>query len=135
MLIKEKEIAADDIQQLTDLLSQNLTLQQKFLVERERHLLQAHLKAELSPIHFLNFYYKDSRDWALIHDLRIEENGFSAHFDHILINRRFDIYVIGSQNFYNGLRITPEGDFLAMTVAAIKRSNPPLMNAKSTARP
>jgi hypothetical protein len=113
MLIKKKEIIAEDIQQLTELLAQDLTFQQKFLVERELRILQAPLKAELSPIHFLNFYYKDSPDWALIHDLRIEENGFSARFDHLLINRRFNIYLIGSRNFYNGLRITPEGDFLA----------------------
>ena len=112
MLIKKKEYFEEDIQKLTDLLSQDFSLQQKFLIERELRVLQSPLTGQPNSTHFLEFYYKDNRDWALIHDLRIENNGFAAQFDHILINRAFTFFVIESKNFNYGIKITGDGEFL-----------------------
>lgn len=112
MLIKNKELIEEEIYQLKDLLKQELSLHQKFLVERELQILQSGINGELNSTHFLNFYYQDSPDWAVIHDLRIENNGDAARYDHLLINRRFNFYVIESKNFSYGLKITPEGEFL-----------------------
>ena len=112
MLIKTKELIEEEIYQLNDLLKQELSLHQKFLVERELQILQSGLNGELNSTHFLNFYYQDDPDWALIHDLSIENNGDAARYDHLLINRRFNVYMIESKNFSYGLKITPEGEFL-----------------------
>ena len=112
MLIKTKELIEEEIYQLNDLLKQDLNLHQKFLVERELQILQSGLNGELNSTHFLNFYYQDSPDWAVIHDLSIENNGDAARYDHLLINRRFNVYMIESKNFSYGLKITPEGEFL-----------------------
>lgn len=112
MLIKNKELIEEEIYQLNDLLEQELSLQQKFLIERELQLLQSGLNGELTSTHFLNFYYQDNPDWAVIHDLSIENNGDVARYDHLLINRRFNFYVIESKNFSYGLKITPDGEFL-----------------------
>jgi hypothetical protein len=35
-----------------------------------------------------------------------------AQIDHLLINRFLDVYVLESKNFYYGIKITPEGEFL-----------------------
>jgi hypothetical protein len=112
MLIKKKDYIEEDIQKLTDLLSQDFSLDQKFLIERELRILQSPLTGQPNSTHFLEFYYKDNRDWALIHDLRIENNGYSAHFDHILINRAFKFFVLESKNFTYGIKITEDGEFL-----------------------
>jgi hypothetical protein len=112
MLIKDKELIEEEIYLLNDLLKQELSLHQKFLVERELQILQSGLNGELNSTHFLNFYCQDSPDWAVIHDLNIENNGDAARYDHLLINRRFKFYVIESKNFSYGLKITPDGEFL-----------------------
>ena len=112
MLIKNKELIEEEIHQLNDLLKRELSLHQKFLIERELQILQSGVNAELNSTHFLNFYYQDSPDWAVIHDLSVENNGDAVRFDHLLINRRFNFYVIESKNFSYKLKITPEGDFL-----------------------
>ena len=112
MLIKEKELIEEEIYQLNDLLKLELNLYQKFLIERELQILQSGLNGELNSTHFLNFYYQDNPDWAVIHDLSVENNGDAARIDHILINRRFNFYVIESKNFSYGLKITPDGEFL-----------------------
>ena len=112
MLIKKKEFIEEDIQKLTDLLAQDFSLHQKFLIERELRILQSPLTGQPNSTHFLEFYYKDNRDWALIHDLRIENNGCAARFDHILINRAFKIFVLESKNFTYGIKITGDGEFL-----------------------
>lgn len=112
MLIKNKEFIEEGIEQLTGLLSQEFSLHQRFLIERELRMLQSAQNGELSSTHFLNFYYQDSRNWVVIHDLSIENNGDAAQFDHILINRRFNFYAIESNNFSYGLKITADGEFL-----------------------
>jgi hypothetical protein len=112
MLIKNKEFIQEEIEQLTGLLSPELSLQQKFLVERELRMLHAARNGEMSSTHFLNFHYQDSPNWAVLHDLSIENNGSSAQFDHILINRQYNIYAIESKNFSYGLKITTDGEFL-----------------------
>jgi len=112
MLVKEKELVEDDVHELENLLSRDLNLHQRFLVERELCKLQAPQKGDLCSTHVLNFYFKDSRDWAVIHDLVVKENGFSAQFDHILINRFLEFYVFEAENFSYKVKITPDGEFL-----------------------
>lgn len=112
MLIKSKQFIEEEIEQLENFLSQDISLHQKFLIERELRLLQSSQNGELSSTHFINFYYQDNRDWAIIHDLSIENNGDAAQFDHVLINRRFNFFVIESKNFPYGLKITADGEFL-----------------------
>ena len=57
MLIKNKEFIEEGIEQLTGLLTPDLSLQQKFLVERELRMLRSARDGELSATHFLNFYF------------------------------------------------------------------------------
>ena len=112
MLIKAKEFIEEEIEQLKNFLSQDISHHQKFLIERELRLLQSSHTGELSSTHFINFYCQENRDWAVIHDFSVENNGDSAQFDHVLINRQFNFFVIESKNFPYGIKITAEGEFL-----------------------
>ncbi len=112
MLIKSKDGRLEDIQELNRLLSLNITAKQRFSIERELKCLVSGDRNEQNSAYYLDFSYKDSLNWALIHDLRIEHRGRVAQIDHLLINRFLDVYVLESKNYYYGIKITEEGEFL-----------------------
>lgn len=112
MLLKQKDNRDADIQELNRLLGGNLTAKQRFMVERELKCLQSGERNEQNSAYYLDFRYKDSKNWAVIHDLRIEHRGRVAQIDHLLINRFLDVFVLESKNYYYGIKVTPEGEFL-----------------------
>lgn len=112
MLIKSKDGRLEDIQELNRLLSLNITAKQRFLIERELKCLVSGERNEQNSAYYLDFRYKDSLNWALIHDLRIEHRDRVAQIDHLLISRFLDVYVLESKNYYYGIKITEEGEFL-----------------------
>lgn len=112
MLIKSKDGRLEDIQELNRLLTLNITAKQRFSIERELKCLVSGERNEQNSAYYLDFKYKDSLNWALIHDLRIEHRGRVAQIDHLLINRFLDVYVLESKNYYYGIKITEEGEFL-----------------------
>ena len=112
MLIKDRDAREGAAEQLKGLLSLNLSARKKFLVERELKNICPGRDGGKNASHFINFYYADSRNWAIIHDLKIEANGSAAHIDHLLINRFLDIYLLESKNYTYSLKITTEGEFL-----------------------
>jgi hypothetical protein len=113
MLIKEKEKRSDEVNELKKVLDNNLTQKQRFLANREIQNILSGERGEDDSAYFIDYYYKNSKNWVVIHDLRLEYNGFSAQIDHLLISRNFDIYVLESKNFYYGIKITEMGEFLA----------------------
>jgi hypothetical protein len=112
MLLKSKDGRLEDIQELNRLLTLNVTAKQRFSIEREIKCLVSGERNEQNSAYYLDFKYKDSPHWALIHDLRIEHRGRVAQIDHLLINRFLDVYVLESKNYYYGVKITEEGEFL-----------------------
>jgi hypothetical protein len=113
MLIKKRDNHGADVLTLQRLLDSNVTSKQRFLIEREIKCLGSGVRGEESSAYYMDFRYKDNDNWAVIHDLRLEHNGFVAQIDHLLINRILDVYVLESKNYYYGIKITPEGEFLA----------------------
>jgi len=111
MLIKEKDQNQQQIDYLTDLLDRDFPEVQKRLIERELKCLYSGDKGEESSAYYLNFDFANNKNWALIHDLRIEHKGQVAQIDHLLIGRMMDCYVIESKNFSSGVLISDEGDF------------------------
>jgi hypothetical protein len=112
MLLKSKDGRQEDIQELNRLLTQKVTVKQRFEIERELKCLLSGERNEKNSAYYLDFSYKNSINWALIHDLRVEHRGWVAQIDHLLINRFLDIYVLESKNYYYGVKITDEGEFL-----------------------
>jgi hypothetical protein len=112
MLIKARDNHDVDVETLRVLLDRQLPAKQRFLIEREIKCIGSGARGEESSAYYIDFRYKDSENWAVIHDLRLEHRGFVAQIDHLLINRFLDIYVLESKNYYYGIKITPEGEFL-----------------------
>lgn len=100
-----------EIDQLSSLLRGDITPNQRFLIERELKAMKNGIRGEEDAAYYINFYYGNSKNWAIIHDLRIEHEDQVAQIDHILINRLFEIYVLESKNYSYGVKITEEGEF------------------------
>lgn len=111
MLIKRMDRKQEEIAELTALLKGKLMPYQRLLIERELRAIRTGVSGEEDSAYYINFYFKDSKNWVVIHDLRIEYEGQVAQIDHILINRMFDIYVLESKNYSYKITITPEGEF------------------------
>jgi hypothetical protein len=111
MIVKSIDPKQNEISALTALLQKAETPNQKFLIEREIHAMKAGILGEEDAAYYINFYFGNSKYWAVIHDLRIEHEGNVAQIDHILINRLFQVYVIESKNFSYEIMINENGEF------------------------
>lgn len=114
MIIKNpdsKQVQLDELHDLLTLL--NLSDKQRELITKEIHALKQGMLGEQNSEYEINFYLKDSKNWAVIHDLRIEHNGRVAQIDHLLINRLLDVFVIETKNFSADLQINEQGEFTA----------------------
>ena len=112
MLIKDRDAKEGAINQLNDLLHLNLSPRKMFLIERELNNLNPGVDGGKNASHFLNFYCAESPNWAVLHDLKIDYEGYTTHIDHLLINQYIDIYLFDSKNYTYSLKITADGGFL-----------------------
>ena len=112
MLIKDRDGRNGAVKELKDLLSLNLSPRKRFLVERELRNISPGDDGGRDAARFFNFYCADSHNWAIIHDLKIENNGSATQIDHVLINQFFDIYLVESKNYTYSLKISADGEFL-----------------------
>lgn len=111
MILKAKDSREADIQELKRLLSLKISAKQHSAIENELKFLLSGERNESNSAYYLDFRYKDSKNWMVIHDLRLEHRGRVAQIDHMLINRFLHIYVLESKNYYYGVKITEEGEF------------------------
>jgi len=115
MLIKLKDSIDSQLEQLDQILKIPDLPKDKFQqVQKELKILRSGNQGEQDSAYFIDFYYKDSVNWAIIHDLRIEYGGLTAQIDHLLINRFLDFYILETKNYVNGIKITDRGEFLVL---------------------
>ena len=73
---------------------------------------KAGLRAERESAYLIDHDFADSKNWAVIHDLRLEHGQRVAQIDHVLINRWLQVYVLETKCFHDGVKINEEGEFL-----------------------
>ena len=83
-------------------------------MEAELSLLLAEDRGEERSRYFIDFYFEDSRNWVVLHDLRLEHGGKVAQIDHLLIGRMFMFYVLETKNFYRGIKVNKRGEFMVL---------------------
>ena len=106
MILKTKDDIGPLVSQLDELLGRKLTENQRRAIEEEKATVLAGAKAEAEAAYLIDFHLKDSDNWAVIHDLRLEHNGRVAQIDHLLIWSGLDVYVVESKGFRTKIRIT-----------------------------
>jgi hypothetical protein len=111
MIIKSRDPKDRDIAELDTLLKRADASDKRFLIERELRAMKVGIAGEEDCAYYINFYFGNSDNWCVLHDLRIEHQGSVAQIDHLLINRLFEIYVIESKNFSYEVTINDSGEF------------------------
>ncbi len=100
MILKEIDSDAhkSDIRVLNNLLKNSTSDKQKALISQDIAKLENGHKAEKDHAYYIDIYLKDSENSVILHDIRLEHNGITAQFDHILINR-VEIAILESKSF------------------------------------
>jgi ribosomal protein L37AE/L43A len=101
----------EEIGELEIFLKSKLTPPQRYLIKRKLKAMRSGIYGEKDAAYYIDFYFGNSKNWAVIHDLRLEHKGQVAQIDHLLINRFLDMYVLESKNYSSKLKISPEGEF------------------------
>lgn len=113
MIIKSADNKSESLAILEQLLNHpSITDKQRKSIEQELRLSKAGLKAESDAAYLIDFDFKDTKNYAVIHDLRLELNGRVAQIDHLIINRTLDVFVLETKSFHSGLKINEKGEFL-----------------------
>ncbi len=94
MLIKPADDKTTQLRQLEELLA-IAPPDKKQLIDQELKNMRAGIKAEQEAAYLINFDMENSRNTAIIHDLRLEINGRVAQIDHLLN----PLFVIGIHNY------------------------------------
>jgi hypothetical protein len=111
MLIK----AADDKTKRLRLLenlqgSPRLDARQKDWLTKELRKTKQGMQGEKSAAHYLDNYLRDSKNFMVIHDLRISVEGEVAQIDHLLVGRAFFI-LLETKTFGGDIAVNERGEF------------------------
>jgi hypothetical protein len=79
-------------------------------IEQEIRNIRSGIKGEEEAAYEINFHFGASKNYAVIHDLRIEVEGRVAQIDHLLIGRFLDIWVCETKSFCEGIAINEQGE-------------------------
>jgi hypothetical protein len=111
MLIKEADDKTNDLATLKLLLNHPAAnAETKKRIEQEIRNISSGVKGEADAAYEFNFHYGPSKNWAVIHDLRLEHKGRVAQVDHLLVNRFLDVWVCESKRFAEGIAINEQGE-------------------------
>jgi len=110
MLIKKADNKADAIAELETLIT-NANPSTRKSLETELRNLRAGIKGENESAYIIDFHFAESKNWMVLHDLRIEHGNQVAQIDHLLINRWMECYVLETKHFHAGLKINEQGEF------------------------
>lgn len=88
------------------------------LDERQRDWLRAEYKraqrgiaGERDAAHYLDRSFSDSKNHAILHDLRLEVDGQVAQIDHLVIGRANMYYLLETKTYSGSLHINEYGEF------------------------
>jgi hypothetical protein len=63
----------------------------------------------------MSTYWKNGKNSAVIHDLRIEHEGRVAQIDHLILTRTLDCHVLESKGFNSQVRVSEAGEWEVRT--------------------
>lgn len=111
MIIKEADEKKSDIAVLEALAARrDVSPEVRKRIEQEIRNIRAGIKGEEEAAYEFAFHFAATKNFAVIHDLRIEVEGRVAQIDHLLIGRLLDIWVCETKNFCEGIAINERGE-------------------------
>lgn len=113
MIIKPATGRPNDIIALESILSrQDLTGQQRRAVETELKKVRSGVKGEADASYQIDFHLRDTKNWMVLHDLRLDLGDDVAQIDHLVINRFLQIFACETKNFGEGLACNDRGEWV-----------------------
>ena len=79
-------------------------------IDQELRNIRAGIKGEEESAYEIDFHFGASKNYVVIHDLRIECEGRVAQIDHLVINRFLEVWVCESKHFSEGIGINEQGE-------------------------
>lgn len=113
MILKSSTGRNEDLIVLQRLLEESNQDSIKKKITQEIKNIRAGERGEKESAYEIDFHFASSNNIAVIHDIRLEHNGFVAQIDHLWINRLMQIYVCESKHFSEGISINDHGEFTA----------------------
>lgn len=111
MLIKSADDKSRRLKLLEELQhSPVLDQKQKGRLQKELKNLRTGIQGEKDAAYYIDAYYRDSQNWAVLHDLRFKVDGEVAQIDHLLVGRAFMI-ALETKNFNGNVSINEYGEF------------------------
>lgn len=112
MILKSADERNEDLSVLKCFLERpNLSKSQVSKISKTIAAIRTGVSAESEAAYHINFGLKNSPNWIVIHDLRIEEQGRVAQIDHLLINRFLNFWICETKHFAQGIAINDFGEF------------------------
>lgn len=111
MLIKTSDPRTHVLASLEERLASASDDQRK-AIEADLRKVRAGIQGEQDAAYLIDFDFRDSKNTAIIHDLRLDVDGRVAQIDHVLIHRTLNVFVIETKHFHAGIKINEEGEFL-----------------------
>ncbi|MBN8506003.1 MAG: NERD domain-containing protein [Burkholderiales bacterium] len=114
MLIKSADDKSKRLRLLEDLQASPV------LDGRQRHWLRdarsretKGIQGERDAAFHIDSVLRDSKNWAVLHDLRIRVGEDEAQIDHLILNRFLDLILVETKCFGCSLEINAQGEFTA----------------------
>lgn len=112
MLLKSADDKSEQISLLEKLCkASNISSALRDKIYAELSMLRAGIKGEQDSAYEIDFYFGKSKNWMVIHDLRLECEGRVAQIDHLLISRLLECCVIETKNYSASIEISEKGEF------------------------
>lgn len=113
MLLKAADCKQASLDTLQSLLERpDLMPHQKKAITSELYMMRAGIKGEKEAAYEIDFHFKNSKNYMVLHDIRLEVNGRIAQIDHILLDRTLIAYVLETKHFNSGIKVNELGEFL-----------------------
>lgn len=111
MLIKSADDKSRRLKLLEELqYSPVLEQKQKDWLYKELKNLRTGIQGEKDAAYYIDTYYRENQNWAVLHDLRLKVDGEVAQIDHLLVGRAF-MLVLETKNFNGNVSINEYGEF------------------------
>jgi len=107
VVFKKIDSKESEINTLKELLKKSKSEKQKSLINKDLISLENGYRAEKENAYYLDFHFENRDKFVLLHDIRIEHNGRTAQFDHILIEP-LGITILESKSFTGALTINED---------------------------
>ena len=109
-MIAKEWVGNDDVERLEALRTANPKRAKDVDEEiRKRRVGQA---GERQAAHYIDAELGVSRNYAVIHGLRLETPVGPAQFDHVVVGRLQHFTILETKSFRDGVKVTDEGEFL-----------------------